>query len=191
VFLVCEQICHFWAIRVLASQNFTAYAIVRTEPSAFSAKPEEKKKWKQTATLCPLDWPSNYSLLRLWHINEDLHEFVATLAKQMQHRHMFVSWEIDHGKFMNRILFEHPSNYTAETALKQHLQARDFPDRRVRKTAPRPDVEAYHRRCEQLRQSAAEQEQLQPVSFALSNSWADTLKADKIHYKEFTAKGQT
>ena len=22
-------------------------------------------KWKQTATLCPLDWPSNYSLLRL------------------------------------------------------------------------------------------------------------------------------
>ena len=25
-------------------------------------------KWKQTATLCPLDWPSNYSLLRLWHM---------------------------------------------------------------------------------------------------------------------------
>ena len=23
------------------------------------------EKWKQTATLCPLDWPSNYSLLRL------------------------------------------------------------------------------------------------------------------------------
>ena len=23
--------------------------------------------WKQTATLCPLEWPSNYSLLRLWH----------------------------------------------------------------------------------------------------------------------------
>ena len=25
------------------------------------------EKWKQTATLCPLDWPSNYSLLRLAH----------------------------------------------------------------------------------------------------------------------------
>ena len=34
------------------------------------------EKWKQTATLCPLDWPSNYSLLRLWHEPKDLHQFV-------------------------------------------------------------------------------------------------------------------
>jgi hypothetical protein len=33
-------------------------------PSPTGLTPE---KWKQTATLCPLDWPSNYSLLRLWH----------------------------------------------------------------------------------------------------------------------------
>ena len=33
-------------------------------PSATGLTPE---RWKQTATLCPLDWPSNYSLLRLWH----------------------------------------------------------------------------------------------------------------------------
>ena len=32
-------------------------------PSPKGLTPE---KWKQTATLCPLDWPSNYSLLRLW-----------------------------------------------------------------------------------------------------------------------------
>ena len=25
------------------------------------------EKWKQTATLCPVDEPSNYSVLRLWH----------------------------------------------------------------------------------------------------------------------------
>ena len=31
-------------------------------PSPTGLTPE---KWKQTATLCPLDWPSNYSLLRL------------------------------------------------------------------------------------------------------------------------------
>ena len=31
-------------------------------PSSRGLMPE---KWKQTATLCPLDWPSNYSLLRL------------------------------------------------------------------------------------------------------------------------------
>ena len=34
-------------------------------PSSTGLTPE---KWKQTATLCPLDWPSNYSLLRLWHV---------------------------------------------------------------------------------------------------------------------------
>ena len=157
-------------------------------PSPKGLTPE---KWRQTATLCPLDWPSNYSLLRLWHITEDLHEFVATLAKQMQHRHMFASWSIDHGQFMNRAIFPHPPNYITEAALQQHLRARSFPDRRVRKTAPRIDVEAYHRKCERLRQSAADNEQQQPVSFALRNSWADTLKADKIHYKEFTAKSQT
>ena len=36
------RICH-WAFWVLFTQIFTAYAIVRTEPSALSATPEEKK----------------------------------------------------------------------------------------------------------------------------------------------------
>ena len=46
-------------------------------------------KWKQTATLCPLDWPSNYSLLRLWHTTKSFHQYAAQLKQQMQHRHMF------------------------------------------------------------------------------------------------------
>ena len=54
-------------------------------PSPTGLTPE---KWKQTATLCPLDWPSNYSLLRLWHVPKDLHQFVDQLNKQMNHRHM-------------------------------------------------------------------------------------------------------
>ena len=43
LFVLGELICHFWTIRVLFTQIFTAYAIVRTEPSAFSATPEENK----------------------------------------------------------------------------------------------------------------------------------------------------
>ena len=38
-------------------------------PSPTGLTPE---KWKQTATLCPLDWPSNYSLLLFWHMTKDL-----------------------------------------------------------------------------------------------------------------------
>ena len=44
--------------------------------------------------LCPLDWPSNYSLLRLWHMAKDPHLFADQLRKQMNHRHMFSHWEI-------------------------------------------------------------------------------------------------
>ena len=54
-------------------------------PSPTGLTPE---KWKQTATLCPLDWPSNYSLLRLWHMTKGLHQFADQLRKQMNHRHM-------------------------------------------------------------------------------------------------------
>ena len=141
--------------------------------------------------IVPADWPSNYSLLRLWHMTECIHKFVATLAKQTQHRHMFLSWKFDQVKFMSRVIFPYPPNYVAEAALAQNLRDRDFPDRPVRKTASRHDVETYRSRCELLCQGAAEQEQAQPVSFALSNSWADTLKADKAHFEEYTAKSQT
>ena len=46
-FLFCLGVMYgsaIWAFWVLFTQFFTAYAIVRTEPSALSATPEEKKK---------------------------------------------------------------------------------------------------------------------------------------------------
>ena len=39
-------------------------------PSRDGLSPEQ---WKDTATLCPLDWLSNYSLLRLWHMHFTLY----------------------------------------------------------------------------------------------------------------------
>ena len=114
-------------------------------PSPTGLTPE---KWKQTATLCLLDWPSNYSLLRLWHMTEGIHEFVTALARQMQHRHMFLLWRIDYGKFTNRVLFHRPPNCVSEAVLMQNLQDKEFPDRRVRKTAPRQDVVNFHSKCE-------------------------------------------
>ena len=74
-------------------------------PSPTGLTPE---KWKQTATLCPLDWPSNYSLLRLWHVTKDLHQFVDQLRKQMNHRHMFSHWKVSYDKFTSRVLCQLP-----------------------------------------------------------------------------------
>ena len=49
-------------------------------------------------------------------------------------------------------------------------------------------MESFHGKCEELRQRAPGEEQTQPVSFAIRNSWIDTLKADKAHYKEYCAE---
>ena len=76
-------------------------------PSPTGLTPE---KWKQTATLCLLDWPSNCSLLRLWHVTKDLHQFMDQLRKQMNHRHMFPHWEINHKKFASRVIYQLPAH---------------------------------------------------------------------------------
>ena len=64
-------------------------------PSQGGITPEQ---WKQTATLCPLDWPTNYSLLRLWHLPTSLHQFPNLLYKQLDHRHMFTQWSGGEGR---------------------------------------------------------------------------------------------
>ena len=57
------------------------------------------EKWKETATLCPLDWPSNYSLLRLWQTNGSLHQTEARLRNQLSHSHMFAEWTVHLHRF--------------------------------------------------------------------------------------------
>ena len=53
--------CMMRGLQPLGPTRTTLEVII---PSQEGLTPE---KWKETATLCPLDWPSNYSLLRLWH----------------------------------------------------------------------------------------------------------------------------
>ena len=157
-------------------------------PSPTGLTPE---KWKQTATLCPLDWPSNYSLLRLWHMTKGLHQFADQLRKQMNHRHMFSHWEINHEKFASRVLYQLPAHYVPEATLQQNLQDRDFPSRRVRKKPPQADVDEFKAKCRELRRLATAQELSNPVSFALENSWTATLKSDKQHFLEHTTLRMT
>ena len=71
------------------------------------------------------------------------------------------------------------------------LPSRDFPSRRVRKRPPQEDVAEFQRKCTELRRLATIQEVANPVSFALANSWTDTLKADKHHYLEHLTRCMT
>ena len=131
------------------------------------------EKWKQTATLCPLDWPSNYSLLRLWHTTKSFHQYAAQLKQQMQHRHMFSHWEINRIRLASRVLFQRPAHYAPEATLMQHVREREFPIGGY--------GVAFQTKCNELRLHAAE----------IGNSWTDTLRADKQHYLEYTTRGMT
>ena len=143
-------------------------------------------KWKQTATLCPLDWPSNYSLLRLWHTTKSFHQYAAQLKQQMQHRHMFSHWEINRIRFASRVLFQRPAHYAPEATLMQHVREREFPDRWLRKKTLEGVFQA---KCNELRLRAAEQEMQNPVSFAIGNSWTDTPIINNITVN--TTRGMT
>ena len=77
-------------------------------PSQGGITPEQRK---QTATLCPLDWPTNYSLLRLWHHPTSLHQFADVLYKQLDHRHMFTQWSLDLNEPAERAMFQQPATY--------------------------------------------------------------------------------
>ena len=92
-------------------------------PSQSGLTPE---KWKETATLCPLDWPSNYSLLRLWHTNGSLHQTEARLRNQLSHSHMFAEWTVHLPRFAERVLFQQPAVYVAGHALQTNLRERNF-----------------------------------------------------------------
>ena len=106
--------------------------------------------WKQTGTLCPLEWPSNYSLLRLFYTPKSFHQYAAQLKQQVQHRHMFTHWEINRAKLASRVLFQRPAHYVPETILQQHVRERIFPDRKLRRRAPDNDVATFQTKCNEL-----------------------------------------
>ena len=120
-------------------------------------------KWKQTATLCPLDWPSNYSLLRLWHTTKSFHQYAAQLKQQMQHRHMFTHWEVNRTKLASRVLFQRPAHYVPEAMLRQHVQERVFPDRRLRRRTQETDRVAFQAKCNELRPQGKRELTLSPL----------------------------
>ena len=124
-------------------------------------------------------------------MNKSFHQYAVQLNQQMQHRHMFSHWEINRIRFASRVLFPRPAHYAPEATLMQHVQARQFPSQRLRKRMPNDDQVAFRDKCNGLRLRAEEQEALHPVSFAIGNSWNETLRSDKHHNLEYIARSMT
>ena len=58
------------------------------------------------------------------------------------------------------------------------MRERVFPDRKLRRRAPDNDVATFEAKCNELRRLAAVNETENPVSFAIGNSWNDTLREE-------------
>ena len=157
-------------------------------PSRDGLSPEQ---WKDTATLCPLDWPSNYSLLRLWHIHGSLQKTENNLRAQTGHSHMFTSWTVHHHLFAERVLFRRPSVFEAATVLQDHIRNGVFPNRRLRQRPQPPALEAHQAALAQLRQRAVAYQRTHPVNFDLTNEWTETITADKRHHRDYQLQGLT
>ena len=157
-------------------------------PSKDGLSPEQ---WKETATLCPLDWPSNYSLLRLWHMQGSLQKTENDLRLQTGRSHMFTSWTVHHHLFAERVLFRKPPIFEAASVLQDHIRNGNFPQRRLRQRPPAPAVEAHQVALNQLRQNAEAHQRTHPMNFELTNEWTDTITADKRHHREYQLKGLT
>ena len=170
------------------------------------------EQWKETATLCPLDWPSmlrpgesregdgrkknldwpsNYSLLRLWHTNGSLQQTEDRLRRQTAHSHMFASWTVHHQRFAERVLFRKPAVFAAKTALQANIRDSTFPDRRLRKKAPPADLGAHQLALTALHQHTVNHQQAHPVNFELPNEWLATITSDKQLYRDHFMKGMT
>ena len=157
-------------------------------PSRDGLSPEQ---WKDTATLCPLDWPSNYSLLRLWHIHGSLQKTENNLRAQTGHSHMFTSWTVHHHLFAERVLFRRPPVFEAATVLQDHIRNGVFPNRRLRQRPQAPALEAHRAALAQLRQRAVAYQRTHPVNFDLTNEWKETITADKRHHRDYQLQGLT
>ena len=157
-------------------------------PSRDGLSPEQ---WKDTATLCPLDWPSNYSLLRLWHIHGSLQKTENDLRAQTGHSHMFTSWTVHHHLFAERALFRRPPVFEAATVLRDHIRNGVFPNRRLRQRPQPPALEAHQAALAQLRQRAVAYQRTHPVNFDLTNEWTETITADKRRHRDYQLQGLT
>ena len=142
-FYLSQRRVFFWTLKTRKTRDVNTGCRTTLEviiPSRDGLSPEQ---WKDTATLCPLDWPSNYSLLRLWYIHGSLQKTENNLRSQTGHSHMFTSWTVHHHLFAERVLFRRPPIFEAATVLQDHLRNGVFPNRRLRQRPQAPALEAH------------------------------------------------
>ena len=82
----------------------------------------------------------------------------------------------------DRAVFQQPATYFTDAAIQKHWRDLDFPSRKLRRRPTAADLADFRTKQADLRRNAVTQEQLNPVSFSLENSWTETVQDDKTFY---------
>ena len=67
------------------------------------------ERWRKDATVCPPNWPTDYSLLRGWYLQGSVSQFALSQYKKIGHRHMFSEWTLDLTGLASRVFFPRPA----------------------------------------------------------------------------------
>ena len=93
---------------------------------------------------------------------------------------------MDLKELAERAVFQQPATYFTDAALQEHSRDLDFPSRKLRRCPTAADLAEFRTKQADLRRNTVTQEQLNPVSFSLENSWTETVQDDKIFYHNNT-----
>jgi hypothetical protein len=72
-----------------ASTGATRVALEITIPSESGLTADN---WKRDATVCPINWPTDYSLLQSWYLKGSLMQYVRSLYRQDRAKHLLVDF---------------------------------------------------------------------------------------------------
>lgn len=99
--------------------------------------PSEKgitaERWRKDATVCPRNWPTDYSLLRGWYLQGSVSQFALSQYKKIGHRHMFSEWTLDLTRLASRVFFPRPAVWLSQVAINPQWANYDFPNRALKK----------------------------------------------------------
>ena len=77
------------------------------------------ERWRKDATVCPANWPTDYSLLRAWYLQGSLYQYALSQYKKNEYRHMFAECTLDLPTLASRIFFSRPAVYLTQVAINQ------------------------------------------------------------------------
>ena len=90
------------------------------------------ERWRKDATVCPVNWPIDYSLLPCVVLKGSLHQYLVGLYRRTGCPYTFEAVTLDVPALAGRIFFARPAVYLAQVNIDQQWADMDFPNRSLK-----------------------------------------------------------